>query len=105
MEQELWNGTYYLKFSEGKRKALGQRDGLPIRWKMGFTFSWVGSWYFQPDRVETTLSTIRRINIALTPQVGAANFAEARRTALRGQVQNRGVRPARDVPAESWFCR
>jgi uncharacterized protein (DUF608 family) len=74
MEEEMWAGNYYLNFwepSTGKRSddVMGyQLDG-----------EWTARYHglpgvFQKERVLATLDTIRRCNIALTPEVGAANF-------------------------------
>jgi uncharacterized protein (DUF608 family) len=74
MEEEMWAGSYYLNFwepSSGKRSddVMGyQLDG-----------EWTARYHglpgvFNAERVLTTLDTIRRCNIALTPEVGAVNF-------------------------------
>lgn len=74
MEDEMWAGKYYLNFYEpetGKKSddVMGyQLDG-----------QWAALFHglpgvFSADRVETTLETIKRCNVALTPKVGAANF-------------------------------
>ena len=75
MEEEMWAGEYYLNFWEpetGKKSddVMGyQLDG-----------EWTAAYHgvegaFRADRVRTALETIRRVNIALTPEIGAANFA------------------------------
>lgn len=74
MENVLWVEKYYLNFYEpetGKRSddVMGyQLDG-----------EWVARYHglpgvFQPERVPIALDTIRRCNIALSPERGAANF-------------------------------
>jgi len=74
MEDEMWAGKYYWNFYEpetGKKSddVMGyQLDG-----------QWAALFHglpgvFRTDRVETTLETIKRCNVALTPKVGAANF-------------------------------
>jgi uncharacterized protein (DUF608 family) len=75
MEERLWTGTCYLNYLEpetGKRSddIMGyQLDG-----------EWVARYHglpgvFPADRVAGTLATIERCNMALTPAIGAANFA------------------------------
>jgi uncharacterized protein (DUF608 family) len=75
MEDRMWTGSYYLNFFEpetGKRSddVMGyQLDG-----------DWAARFHglpgvFPAERVRTTLETIRRCNVALTPDIGAANFA------------------------------
>ena len=75
MEEELWAGSYYLNFYE--RETGKKSDDV-----MGYQLD--GEWaavshglpgVFRPDRVATTLETIKRCNVGLTPEVGAANFA------------------------------
>ena len=80
MEEELWAGSYYLNFREPRPD--GADPGKESDDVMGYQLD--GEWtarhhgvggVFQPDRVPTTLETIRRCNVALCPDVGAANFA------------------------------
>lgn len=75
LEEELWAGGYYLNFldKEGGKKS----DDV-----MGYQLDgeWAARFHglpgvFRKDRVPITLETIRRCNVALTPEVGAANFA------------------------------
>lgn len=74
MEDEMWTGKYYLNFYEpetGKKSddVMGyQLDG-----------QWAAQFHglpgvFRAERVQPTLETIKRCNVALTPKVGAANF-------------------------------
>jgi len=74
MEEDMWTGSYYLNYFEpetGKRSddVMGyQLDG-----------EWAARYHglpgvFRADRVQTALETIRRCNVRLTPEVGAANF-------------------------------
>lgn len=76
MEEELWTGEYYLNFYDKEQGKLSddvmayQLDG-----------EWMAEFHgvspiLDPDRVKRTLQTIRRCNIALTPDIGAANFAK-----------------------------
>lgn len=74
MEEEMWAGDYYLNFYE---KETGKKSDDVMGYQLD------GEWaakahglpgVFRSDRVKTTLKTIERCNIALTPEVGAANF-------------------------------
>ena len=75
MEEEMWAGSYYLNYYDletGKKSddVMGyQLDG-----------QWAADFHglpsvFKPDRIKKTLETISRCNVALTPEVGAANFS------------------------------
>ena len=75
MEEEMWAGSYYLNFYE---KETGKKSDDVMGYQLDG--QWAAEYHglprvFQPDRVQTTLGTIKRCNIALTPEVGAANFA------------------------------
>lgn len=75
MEDQLWAGKYYLNFYEpetGKKSDDVMAYQLDGQWATRF-HGLPG--VFREDRVETALDTIRRCNVALTPKVGAANFA------------------------------
>jgi uncharacterized protein (DUF608 family) len=83
MEEGLWTGGYYLNFLEpetGKRSddVMGyQLDG-----------EWVARYHglpgvFASERILPTLQTIERCNVALTPGIGAANFARPDGAALK----------------------
>lgn len=75
MEGQLWTGKYYLNFYEpetGKRSDDVMAYQLDGEWAS--RFHGLGH-VFRPERIRTTLSTIRDCNVALTPGVGAANFA------------------------------
>jgi len=74
MEEEMWTGSYYLNFYEkktGKKSDDVMAYQLDGQWTSHF--HGVGE-AFPAKRVKTTLETIKRCNIALTPEVGAANF-------------------------------
>ncbi len=75
MEGEMWTGTYYLNFWEpetGKKSdavMAYQVDGEVAARFHGL------SGVFREDRILTVLDTVRRTNIALSPELGAVNFA------------------------------
>jgi uncharacterized protein (DUF608 family) len=74
MEEEMWTGSYYLNFYE---KETGKRSNDIMGYQLDG--EWTARYHglegvFRPERVLTTLDTIRRCNIALTPEMGAANF-------------------------------
>ena len=82
MEEEMWNGSYYLNFhdKEAGRKSdevmASQLDG-----------HWAAAYHglpgvFDSDRVGIALETVKRCNIALTPDFGAANFTRPDGSAL-----------------------
>jgi uncharacterized protein (DUF608 family) len=100
MEQELWNGSYYLNFFEkesGKRSDDVMAYQLDGEWAS--RFHGLGG-VFEGNRVDKTLSTIRRINIALTPQVGAANFARPNGQALEAKSKIAAYGALAMFPAE-----
>jgi len=75
MEEEMWAGSYYFNFYD--RETGNKSDDV-----MGYQLDgeWAAVYHglpgvFREDRVRATLETIRRCNVALTPEVGAANFA------------------------------
>lgn len=75
MEEEMWTGDYYLNFYE---KETGKKSDDVMGYQLDG--EWAAVYHgvpgvFRPDRVTTALATIKRCNIALTPEVGAANFA------------------------------
>jgi uncharacterized protein (DUF608 family) len=75
MEEEMWAGSYYLNFYE---KETGKRSDDVMGYQLDG--EWTARYHgfpgvFLPERVLTTLDTIQRCNIALCPEVGAANFA------------------------------
>ncbi|MGA8529752.1 MAG: GH116 family glycosyl hydrolase [Acidobacteriaceae bacterium] len=85
METDLWNGSYYLNFFEretGKRSDDVMAYQLDGEWAS--QFHGLGN-VFASRRIPIALDTIRRCNIALTPAVGAANFARKDGTALPAQ--------------------
>jgi len=74
MEDQLWAGKYYLNFYE---KETGKRSDDVMAYQLDG--EWASRFHglghvFRSERIETTLSTIRSCNVALTPKVGAANF-------------------------------
>ena len=75
MEEDMWAGSYYLNFYE---KETGKKSddvmGYQLDGEWTAQFHGLGG-VFREDRVKVTLDTIRRLNVALTPEVGAANFA------------------------------
>lgn len=82
MEDQMWAGGYYLNFwepSTGKRSDDVMAYQLDGQWAARF-HGLPG--VFRADRVQATLATIRRCNIALTPDIGAANFARPDGSAL-----------------------
>ncbi|MGD2155562.1 MAG: GH116 family glycosyl hydrolase [Anaerolineales bacterium] len=75
MEEEMWAGNYYLNFYE---KETGKKSDDVMAYQLDG--EWAAKYHgissvFQSERVKTTLETIRQCNIALTPEIGAANFA------------------------------
>jgi uncharacterized protein (DUF608 family) len=85
LEEQMWTGSYYLNFCEpetGKKSddVMGyQLDG-----------EWVARYHglpgvFRSERVGTVLETIKRCNMALTPEIGAANFARPEGTPLSAE--------------------
>lgn len=75
MEEKLWVGEYYLAYLEpetGKKSDLIFSAQLDGEWMVRFHGM---SGVFPPNRVETTLQTIRRACVPHTPY-GVVNFAE-----------------------------
>ena len=75
MEEEMWAGSYYLNFYE---KETGKRSDDVMGYQLDG--EWTARYHglpgvFRPERVQATLDTIRRANIAMAPDVGAVNFA------------------------------
>jgi len=75
MEEEMWANGYYLNYYE---KETGKKSDDVMGYQLDG--EWAARYHglpgvFRTDRVKTVLETIRRTNIALTPEVGAANFA------------------------------
>lgn len=84
LEDEMWNGTYYLNFYE---KETGKRSDDVMGYQLDG--EWTAHYHglpgvFRPDRVPLTLDTIRRVNLALAPEVGAVNFARPDGSPLSG---------------------
>jgi len=84
MEEDMWAGSYYLNFWE---KETGKKSddvmGYQLDGEWTAQFHGTGG-VFREDRVRVTLDTIRRLNVALTPEVGAANFARPDGSPLPG---------------------
>ena len=75
MEEEMWADGYYLNFYEkGTEKRSDDVMGYQLDGEWAAKYHGLPG-VFQSERVKTALETIRRCNIALTPEVGAANFA------------------------------
>jgi uncharacterized protein (DUF608 family) len=82
MEDKLWNGSYYLNFYEeetGKKSDDVMGYQLDGQWAAQFHGL---SPVFASDRALTVLKTIEKCNIALTPNIGAANFTRPDGSAL-----------------------
>ena len=74
MEEEMWAGEYYLNFYE---KETGKRSDDVMGYQLDG--EWAARYHglqgvFRPERVISTLETIRRCNMALSPEMGAVNF-------------------------------
>jgi uncharacterized protein (DUF608 family) len=76
LEEKTWLGSYYLLFSEPE-------SGKHSDWVFGYQLDgqWVADFHglpgvFQPERVQKTLETITRCNVALS-RTGATNYARA----------------------------
>ncbi len=74
LEEHLWAGSYYLNFNEPES---GQKSDLIFGYQLDG--QWVTDWHgvdsaFPPERVATTLDTLRAVNCALS-QSGAVNYA------------------------------
>jgi non-lysosomal glucosylceramidase len=82
MDGRLWTGGYYLNYLEPE---TGKVSDVVMGYQLDG--EWVARYHglpgvFPEDRVETTLATIERCNMTLTPDIGAANFARADGTPL-----------------------
>jgi len=84
MEEDLWAETYYLNFWD---KETGKRSDDVMAYQLD------GEWaarhhglggVFRADRVPIALDKIRQCNVALTPEVGAANFTRPDGSPLPG---------------------
>ncbi len=82
LEHELWTDGYYLNFYDKKTNeksdaVMGyQFDGQWVAWSHG------DGDLAQHERIQSTLEKIRCCNAALTPNDGAANFAQPDGTAM-----------------------
>jgi uncharacterized protein (DUF608 family) len=75
IESDLWTGSYYLNFLV---KETGRKSEEVMAYQN--VGQWMSAYHgfggvFDHGRVKTALQTVKRINIALTPAAGAANFA------------------------------
>ncbi len=82
LEAHLWAGTHYLNFVEPE---TGQRSDLIFGYQLDG--QWIADWHgvpgvFPPERVATTLDTLRKVNCALS-QSGAVNYANPDGTAAK----------------------
>jgi uncharacterized protein (DUF608 family) len=98
METHAWAGTHYMLFNEletGKSSDVILANQLDGEWVAAFHGV---AGVFPPDRVQTTLNTIKETNIAMTPH-GAAIFCKPQAQALEdkdwspGYWGPRGVHP------------
>jgi len=76
LEEKLWTGGYYLTFWEPE---TGRKSDLVFGYQLDG--EWVADFHglpgvFRKDRVDKTLATIKRTNIALSKS-GAVNYAHA----------------------------
>jgi uncharacterized protein (DUF608 family) len=76
LEAKLWAGSYYLAFWEPE---TGRKSDLVFGYQLDG--EWVADFHglpgvFRKDRVDQTLETIKRTNVALS-KTGAANYAHA----------------------------
>jgi len=74
METKMWAGNYYLNFWEPE---TGKKSSLVFGYQLDG--QWIARFHgvegvFQPNRVKTTLETIKRTNVALSKS-GAVNYA------------------------------
>ena len=103
MEERMWADGYYLSFWE---PATGKRSDNVMGYQLDG--QWASRFHglpdmFRTDRAARTLATIERCNIAVTPRIGAANFA--RPTAARSRLTPRWPSTAatRCSPPR-WWC-
>jgi uncharacterized protein (DUF608 family) len=92
MENKMWAGSYYLNYWEPE---TGKRSNLIYAYQMAG--EWIARYHglpgvFRPDRVQTALETIQRINGSLSP-FGAVMFADPGGTSTGDQSfsQNRSA--------------
>ena len=77
MEDQMWTGSYYLNFYE---KETGKKSDDVMGYQLDG--QWAAEFHglpgpFRANRVKTTLETIKRCNIGLTPDMGAVSFAQS----------------------------
>jgi uncharacterized protein (DUF608 family) len=100
MEEEMWAGGYYLNFLE---KETGKRSDDVMAYQLDG--EWMARYHgfagvYRAGRVVTALDTIRRLNVALTPEVGAANFARPDGSPLPPKSQVAAYGPYAMFPPE-----
>jgi uncharacterized protein (DUF608 family) len=82
VESEMWTGDYYLNYYE-KETGKKSDDVMSCQLDGEWTAKFHGlPGVFKSERVKTTLQTVKRCNIHLTPKVGATTFARPDGTAL-----------------------
>ncbi len=87
MEEKMWAGSYYLNFWDPEaNKKSGDVMGYQLDGEWAAHFHGLDG-VFRPERVKTTLQTIKRCNIALTPNIGAANFTHPDGTPIEKKVK------------------
>jgi uncharacterized protein (DUF608 family) len=98
MEEHTWTGTHYMLYNEletGRRSDVVMACMLDGEW-MSLFHDLPG--VFRPDRVDTTLETIKKTSVALTG-IGSVIFTKANVSALGegdfnpGYMGSRGVHP------------
>jgi uncharacterized protein (DUF608 family) len=82
LESELWAGDYYLNYYE---KETGKKSDAVMSCQ--FDGEWTAVVHglpgvFKPERIKTTLQTIKSCNVKLAPDVGATTFAQRDGTPL-----------------------
>jgi len=75
LEGELWAGSYYLNYYD-KKTGKKSDDVLAMQLDGHFLARHHGvEGVFRPDRLATTLETIKRCNMAMAPKAGVLTFA------------------------------
>jgi uncharacterized protein (DUF608 family) len=75
MEEQMWAGSYYLNFCEPETgRKSDDVMGYQLDGEWASVYHGLGG-VCRPERAKLTLETIKRCNVALTPEIGAANFA------------------------------
>lgn len=102
LEERAWAGTHYMLFNEletGKRSDIVMGYQLDGEW-MALSHGLPG--VFRPDRVETTLDTLRRTNAAMS-DFGAVTFCKPGARALGTEDWNPGYWGAHGVHPPGTF--